>query len=585
MLKVESVTYEVKKRTIVKDITFTVRPGEVLALMGANGAGKSTLLRLISGEYRPHNGAVYLYGKELQTYNPVELAKVKATLSQHNVVNMPFLCREIIMMGRYPYHKNNPTEADHVIVEETMKVCGIEQFADRSFLTLSGGEQQRVQLARVLAQLWDQSKGLIILDEPVAGMDMLYQQQTMAIARALAQKGYMVVAVLHEINLAAQYADRIMMIKNGRRWKDGTPSEVLTPLDIYSVFSMETEVMINPRTLKPFVITREITLNAEDFNSWLPAAGNRSSLNEQYIALRKLHPHYSMREMADHLQVAEAVLLMLELKKHAVLLHADIPGILKEIPQLGIVRAQTYSNNSCLERTGSYQNFIHSDDQVKFNGTGIELNIYPQYFKIVFAFTDPFTREQSLQFYDQEGILLHKIILTDKSDLQVYERVVDLFRSEVQESFDLRKAAENISSSGATAAVVDQKMLLASQSCVAQMSLCSFKKVMAQCMNREIPIMLQAGNTACVQAYTGVIKNLIGTGNSYQVSDAQCRLSIEEHSIGSIWHVIQPSAKGPVHQLELYDQSGELMLRVMGKNGSEQVTHNEWQSTLQEIDS
>jgi iron complex transport system ATP-binding protein len=260
MLKVESVYCHIKNATLVKDVTFTVRPGEMLALLGANGAGKSSLIKMLSGERKADGGKITLYGKELHEYAPLELARIKATLSQHNSVNMDFLSEEIVMMGRYPHHRSVPGETDHTIVQECMKVCGIDHLATRSYLTLSGGEQQRVQLARILAQVWDRPGSLILLDEPVTGLDILYQQQTMAIARSLTEKGYMVVAVLHEINLAAQYADRILMMKSGRRWCDGTPSEVLTSINIYVVFAIETEVVINARSLRPYVVPRDIKL-------------------------------------------------------------------------------------------------------------------------------------------------------------------------------------------------------------------------------------------------------------------------------------------------------------------------------------
>lgn len=263
MLKVEGVTYEIRKRAIVKDITLTIRPGEFVALLGANGAGKSTLLKMISGETKPSRGTIELYNRSLYTYSPEQLAPLKATLSQHNSVNMAFCCREIVMMGRYPYHKSKPSRLDEQVVDETMDICGVTTLAERPYIQLSGGEQQRVQLARILAQLWDQGKGLILLDEPIAGLDMLYQQQTMAIIKALSSKGYMVLAALHEINLAAQYADRIFMMKNGRRWNDGTPCEVLNTFNIYAVYEVEVDIVVNPRTLTPYVIARELQLNAE----------------------------------------------------------------------------------------------------------------------------------------------------------------------------------------------------------------------------------------------------------------------------------------------------------------------------------
>lgn len=272
MLQVESVCYEIKNRSLVKDVTFSIRPGEVVALLGANGAGKSSLLRLISGEKKPSKGNIHLFGKPLHEYPPAVLAKLRATLSQHNTINMDFLCHEVVMMGRYPHHKNNPTQQDEQVVTATMQACGVEELADRSYRQLSGGEQQRVQLARILAQLWDQQQGLIILDEPVAGLDILYQQQTLAIVKALAKKGFMVIVAIHEINLAAQYAHRILMMKNGRRWHDGTPSEVLTPLNIYAVYSVEADVMINPRTLIPYVITKEIEIDEAALPHFQPVA-------------------------------------------------------------------------------------------------------------------------------------------------------------------------------------------------------------------------------------------------------------------------------------------------------------------------
>jgi iron complex transport system ATP-binding protein len=259
MLKVESLTCTVKGIPLVKDMTLTVRPGELLVLLGANGAGKSTLMRMLAGERKPDEGKILLHNKALTEYSPIELAGKKALLSQYNAVNLAFSCREIVMMGRYPHHRNNPAAADHDIVDETMEVCGVTRFADRSFLSLSGGEQQRVQLARVLAQLWDREGGLFLLDEPTTGLDILYQHQILAIIKALTKKGFMAIAVLHEINLAAQYADRILMMKNGRRWCDGTPCEVLTPLNIYSIFSIQAEVCTHPASLHPYVLAKEMT--------------------------------------------------------------------------------------------------------------------------------------------------------------------------------------------------------------------------------------------------------------------------------------------------------------------------------------
>ncbi len=227
MLTVENVSYEINKRTLLKNVSFSMRCGEVVAVLGANGAGKSTLLRMLSGEKKTSEGNILLNGKCISRYSASELALKRAVMSQHNVVNVDFLAREIVMMGRYPHYQNNPAVNDLDIVAKMMEICGVTHLEDRSILSLSGGEQQRVQLARVLAQIWDCPGALLLMDEPVSAMDLQYQQQTLAIVSAMARKNFMVIAVLHDINLAAQYADRLLMLKNGRKWNDGTPAEVL----------------------------------------------------------------------------------------------------------------------------------------------------------------------------------------------------------------------------------------------------------------------------------------------------------------------------------------------------------------------
>jgi iron complex transport system ATP-binding protein len=260
MLIADSLTFEIGKRPLVKDISFSLRPGELLVILGANGAGKSTLFRLISGEKCPAHGYVKLHGKHIADYTNAQLALKRGVLNQQNIVNMAFTVSEIVMMGRYPHYRNNPGLKDSQIAMEVMDLTGITPFSDRSYLSLSGGEQQRVQLARVLAQIWDVPNALLLMDEPVASLDLQYQQQTLAIAKLLTSRGFMVISILHDINLAGQYADRIIMLKNGRKWYDGTVAEVLTPKNIYEVFEINSDVYTNPRTLNHFFIPRNVSI-------------------------------------------------------------------------------------------------------------------------------------------------------------------------------------------------------------------------------------------------------------------------------------------------------------------------------------
>lgn len=262
MLIADSLTFEIGRKTLIRDVSFSIRPGELLVVLGANGAGKSTLLRMLSGEKKPGKGKIKLNGADLNSFTAAELALKRGVLNQQNILNIAFTVREVVLMGRYPHYKNSPSAGDLQIVAEVMALTGITDFADRSYLTLSGGEQQRVQLARILAQIWDVPNALLLMDEPVASLDLQYQQQTLAIAKMLTGRGFIVVSILHDINLAGQYADRILMLKNGRKWYDGTAAEVLSGKNIYEVFEINSDVYTNPRTLKHFFIPRNVVLNS-----------------------------------------------------------------------------------------------------------------------------------------------------------------------------------------------------------------------------------------------------------------------------------------------------------------------------------
>ncbi|MDR2273494.1 MAG: heme ABC transporter ATP-binding protein [Sphingobacterium sp.] len=263
MLRVEKINYELKGRKLLKDITFQVRKGEILAVLGANGAGKSTLMGLLSGEKEPDSGQIHFNGKLLSAYDAPTLAKCRALLSQQQQMTLSFKVEEIVLMGRYPHYRNTPASRDYQVVAETMELCGVTAFAERDFLSLSGGEQQRVHLARVLAQIWDNPDALLLLDEPISALDLHYQQKVLAIAKALARKGFMVILIVHDVNFAAMYADRILMLKHGRKLFHGTPVEVLAQKEIYTIFSVESNVIMNPRTLKPYVQLEEMEIDLE----------------------------------------------------------------------------------------------------------------------------------------------------------------------------------------------------------------------------------------------------------------------------------------------------------------------------------
>ena len=261
MLVANNLTYKAGSETLVQDISFTVSPGELLVILGANGAGKSTLFHMLSGDKKPAAGNVSLDGKDISSYTLSQLALMRGVVNQQNLMNMAFTAIEIVLMGRYPHYNTSTAEKDYEIAEKVMALTGVSSLANRSYLSLSGGEQQRVQLARVLAQIWDVKDALLLMDEPVSNLDIQYQQQTLAIAKKLAEKGFMVVAILHDINLSAQYADRIIMLKNGKKLYDGSALEVLCGENINEVFDIHADIFTNPFTEKKFFIPKDVTVH------------------------------------------------------------------------------------------------------------------------------------------------------------------------------------------------------------------------------------------------------------------------------------------------------------------------------------
>ncbi|MES1250070.1 MAG: heme ABC transporter ATP-binding protein, partial [Chitinophaga rupis] len=235
-------------RKILDSISCSILPGSLTILLGPNGAGKSTLLRFLSGEKRPHTGVVYLNGQPIHSIPLRQLALQRGMLTQHYSVSLPFTVEEVVMMGRYPHYRNSPSGKDREIVSECLREMRVDHLSDRHFNTLSGGEQQRVQMARVLAQLGDTADEppdpkILLLDEPTASMDLLHQQQCLGKARQLARRGYTVVAVLHDLNLAAQFGDTLLLLKDGKLLAGGKPLELLNPDLIYTTYGMETVVL------------------------------------------------------------------------------------------------------------------------------------------------------------------------------------------------------------------------------------------------------------------------------------------------------------------------------------------------------
>jgi iron complex transport system ATP-binding protein len=256
MLRIKNLSYRRGRKVILDGLSCTIQPGELTVLLGANGAGKSTLLRILAGERMDYDGQVWWKDRQLRGFSAAELARLRAVLTQHTVVNLPFTVEEIVLMGRYPHYRNQPSGQDRRIVAECLEEMQLRHLTERSFYTLSGGEQQRVQMARVLAQLrgGEGAPGILLLDEPTASLDWKHQQSCMEKAKELAASGYTVVVVLHDLNLAAQSGDRLLLMKGGRLLAAGSRDEVLKTGLIQQAYGIEAAVLYPEECLFPVIV-------------------------------------------------------------------------------------------------------------------------------------------------------------------------------------------------------------------------------------------------------------------------------------------------------------------------------------------
>lgn len=257
MLRTENISYAIGKKEILKNISAEFQPGEFNMILGPNGSGKSTFLKIFSGEIGKFHGSVVYGDKKIAAIRKEELARKRAVMSQHTELGFPLLVEEVVMMGRYPHFTFNPNKKDISICNEIIQKMRLEEFKDRNYLTLSGGEKQRVQFARVLAQVWEEPADgfrYLFLDEPLNSLDISYQHEFLKLAADLIKHHTVIIAVMHDINLAAQYADRLFFFKQGEMIREGKPAAILSSELIDTVFNIKTTVIPNPVNGKPLVV-------------------------------------------------------------------------------------------------------------------------------------------------------------------------------------------------------------------------------------------------------------------------------------------------------------------------------------------
>ena len=241
---------------LLRNIDLTLEAGKVNVLVGPNGAGKSSLLRVLTGEIKPSNGDVRINQQQLNDWSMQDRANLLAVLPQHSDLNFPFTAAEVVGLGRIP-HKTGYAK-DQAIIADALALVDASYLQRRLYTQMSGGEKQRVQLARVLAQIWEPSdlgEQFLVLDEPTAAFDLSHQQLTLSIVRQFAARGVGVLMVLHDLNLAARCADNLVVVNGGSIEASGAPDEVLTKELIYKVFDVQSVIAKHPVADTPLVIT------------------------------------------------------------------------------------------------------------------------------------------------------------------------------------------------------------------------------------------------------------------------------------------------------------------------------------------
>ncbi|MFV0435556.1 MAG: heme ABC transporter ATP-binding protein [Leucobacter sp.] len=237
-------------KVLLDDVTLELRAGEVLALLGPNGAGKSTLLSLLSGDVEPDEGDVRFGDRGIGDWSLSELARRRSVLLQDNQLTFPFTVQQVVEMGRAPWRRTPLEDEDTAAIANAVAVADIGHLGARHVPSLSGGERARVAFARVMAGC----TGVLMLDEPTAALDLGHQETVLGIARERAREGDAVLVVLHDLNLAAAYADRIALLRSGRIVACDVPDRVLTAEVVSDVYQTPVEVIRHPLTGQGIVL-------------------------------------------------------------------------------------------------------------------------------------------------------------------------------------------------------------------------------------------------------------------------------------------------------------------------------------------
>lgn len=249
MLELESIYYTIRGKKVLQNIQVHFEPGKIHMILGPNGSGKTSLLKIASGQFEATQGSVFYDQKAIHEIDLSELAKYRGYLSQQNNIPFPLKVSELVNMGRYPHFEFQPSKKDNEIVQVVSEKLAIQHLSQRDYTTLSGGEQQRVQFARVLAQIWESKENKIrylFLDEPLNNLDIQYQKYLLETLKSIVASNLVVIMIVHDINWALAYADEVYFLKEGRLVANGDPIRIINETLIEEVFHVKSKIIQVP---------------------------------------------------------------------------------------------------------------------------------------------------------------------------------------------------------------------------------------------------------------------------------------------------------------------------------------------------
>ncbi len=256
MLKLQDIHYNIGGKQILSNVNVQFTPGHLHMILGPNGSGKTSLMKIASGQIEKFQGLVSYDNLSIKEITTAALATYRSYLSQQNNIPFPIKVIELIQMGRYPHYEYQATTKDYEIIHEIIDQLEINHLQNRDFNTLSGGEQQRVQFARVLAQVWDKTLGknrFLFLDEPLNNLDIQFQKYLLQTIQKFISDDMVVIMVVHDINWALAYADKVYLLKEGNLVAQGKPTEVITSSLIANVFNVNVQIINIPGQKHPIV--------------------------------------------------------------------------------------------------------------------------------------------------------------------------------------------------------------------------------------------------------------------------------------------------------------------------------------------